>query len=199
MALDTGLPEEPRHAPEGMQRGTRERVPLAKIVRKDRRNFISFVLHAHILRSSLRAVCQNRNYAARAKKCASLQRRSRMTAVASATLFADARFSLAWSLPPVLRRDGKTPGKRFGLCWQRPRTRGLLVRPEQNPQRRNRSLIERCGRGTGRRRAEAVRGLRTRSLTVRRGSWPPGHSGERVARNRKPGGVWRRAFARRPV
>jgi hypothetical protein len=53
MALDTGLPEEPRHAPEGMQRGTRERVPLAKIVRKDRRNFISFVLHAHILRRFL--------------------------------------------------------------------------------------------------------------------------------------------------
>jgi hypothetical protein len=107
MALDTGLPEEPRHAPEGMQRGTRERVPLAKIVRENRRNFISFVLHAHILRSSLRGVRRNRNYAAAAKDSA-----------AFASLLQDDRrrcatiFSLLWSWP-------RWAGQRVYLCLRR--------------------------------------------------------------------------------
>ncbi len=120
----------------------------------DKRNFISFVLHAHILRTALSGVCQNRNYRS---GCGGRGRAApRGEGVAGATFFADAQSFLAWRLPtvPCSGASGRARAASNLVCAGGAKGSECGEARNRSPPERKR-FLKRFGRGTGRRRAAA--------------------------------------------
>lgn len=155
----------PRHAPEGMQRGTRERVPLAKIVRGQTKFYFVCTTRTH-LANRVKWGLPKPELSFRLRRpgpCspravkASRARRFSLTLVSS----------MALAVCPLLRRKRSCAGgKQFRLCWQR-QEKSRTVRQEENARRKGADSYWRSGREKGPNGPKRFAGREPRSLAVR--------------------------------